>query len=105
MASVFWKIAAWLSLVIGPIIARVLTALGLGVVTYTGIEFALDQFKDHISNSWSGLPYNVASILGMAGFDSAMTIIISAVVSAYGILVVNGAIKKIGFTKGGGGAA
>lgn len=100
MPVLFWKIATFLAFIIGPIVARILAALGMAVVTYTGVEYSLDQFEQYISAQWSGLPANVAGILAMAGFDSAITIMISAVISAYGMVMVNGAIKRIGFKKG-----
>ncbi len=95
------KIAVFLVLIVGPLIARILAALGMGVTVYKGIDIALDQIKEYISSSWSAMPADIAGVLSLAGFDSAMTIIISVCASALAVKFVNGSIKKIGFTKKG----
>lgn len=75
-------IVAWL-LALGPIftnaIARVALAFGVGFAVYSGLDVALDQVKAVALSSYSGLPANVVSMLGLLRVDQALNLILSAV--------------------------
>jgi ABC-type dipeptide/oligopeptide/nickel transport system permease component len=62
-----------------PLVKMVLKALGIGVVSYVGINFILSQITDVIINNALSLPVAVQQILGLMKFDVAVNIILSAV--------------------------
>lgn len=62
-----------------PLVKMVLKALGIGLVSYVGINFILTQITDVIINNALSLPVSVQQILGLMKFDVAVNIILSAV--------------------------
>lgn len=62
-----------------PLVKMVLKALGIGLVSYVGINFILGQITDVIINNALSLPVSVQQILGLLKFDVALNIILSAV--------------------------
>ena len=62
----------------GPIVVRVLTTLGLGVVTYTGFTAVLDVVFGRIQASFSGLPADAAALIFMSGVPAGISIVLSA---------------------------
>ena len=60
------------------IVSKVLLALGLSFVTYTGITIASDKLKDALQNAISGIPSDAYALMTMAGFGNAIGIIFGA---------------------------
>lgn len=60
------------------IVARVLSALGLGVVTYAGVTFVLNQAVAQLHSEIGGVPSDVAQLMGLAGIDVFLSLVISA---------------------------
>lgn len=64
-----------------PIVIRVLATLGLGFVTYTGLDAVVQLAYQMIQTSFNGLPLDIAALVYMSGLPSGMSIILSAVAS------------------------
>lgn len=62
-----------------PIAKMVLKALGIGIVSYVGINLVLTQATDVIINSVLGLPVQVQQLLGLIKLDVAINIVLSAI--------------------------
>lgn len=90
-------IAVFLAMILGPLVARVLAALGLGIVTYNSIEAGVGYLEGQIALLFGGVGGDILSVLRMAGFAEFMSIIFSAWVSVLAIQLVAGAVKKITF--------
>ncbi|WP_404995906.1 DUF2523 domain-containing protein [Burkholderia cepacia] len=52
---------------VGPIAVKALVALGVGVVTVTGIDLALNQAMQWLTSSVGGLPADLANLLALGG--------------------------------------
>lgn len=94
---------AWLftllSTAVVPLAKKLLTALGIGMVTYVGVNFALDQAKAQLMANMSGLPADVAMLMGLFKFDIAINIVLSAVTTRLalaGVDKASGAKKSLG---------
>lgn len=73
---------AFLSLLITslvPLVKMVLKALGVGIVSYVGINLVLTEATDVIMVNILGLPIEVQQILGLLKLDVAVNIILSAI--------------------------
>lgn len=84
----------WATLLLGitgPIVVRVLTTLGLGVVTYTGFSAVLSIVHSQIQGSFNGLPADMAALVFLSGLPQGMAIILSALGARIAFLQV----KKI----------
>jgi anaerobic C4-dicarboxylate transporter len=79
--AAFGSIAAWLLALLETGVGKVLAALGVGWITYTATQSAIDQVKEQVQMAWGELPYNAAVLATMAGFDTAFGILLGAYVA------------------------
>lgn len=74
---------------------RVLIALGIGVVTYTGLDTTLDWLKSQAINSLSGLPADFVSLIAFLKVGVCINIIASATAARFVLQgLTGGAVKK-----------
>ncbi|MCW5222828.1 DUF2523 domain-containing protein [Verminephrobacter aporrectodeae subsp. tuberculatae] len=71
----------------GVLAGRVLIALGISVITYTGITVTLDALKSQAISAFSNLPLEVFSILGVLRVGQCISIVTSAIAAK---LVIDG---------------
>ena len=62
----------------GPIVARVLLTLGVGIVTITGLTALLGGIVANIQASFNGLPTDIMQLVFLSGVPQGMAIILSA---------------------------
>lgn len=81
--------ALWGALIqiVGTLAGRVLVALGIGVVTYTGINASLEALKTQAIGALSGLPPELLGLLGLLKVGQCISIIMSATAAR---LLLNG---------------
>lgn len=101
----FVALFTFLSSIVGPLVAKVLTALGIGLVTYTGITLVMDQARDAIVSNMSATGAAYVAIFGLAKVDVAVNIMLGAVAARAalsGIDKASGSVTKIGSVGKGG---
>jgi hypothetical protein len=81
-------IADWLARITWPLVTRVLSALGMGTVTYVGADTALSAALNQVKASFAGITGEVAQLLAMAGFFDAMAIMSGGIVSGLAWMVL-----------------
>lgn len=69
---------AFLVAIAGSVTKRVVVALGLGLVTYTGFEYMKGQIDDAIDAAFTGLPADTYQIIALAGFVDAIGVWLGA---------------------------
>lgn len=62
----------------GPLAKKVLTALGMGVVSYAAITAALAAVTSAITSAYGSITGDIAAIISLAGFGQAIGIILGA---------------------------
>lgn len=72
---------------VGSLVGRVLLALGLGVVTYTGMSASIDLLKGQAVAAFTGLPAEVLGMLSVMRVGQCISIVTSAILAR---MVVNG---------------
>jgi len=82
------NIAQWLASITWPLVSRVLLAMGIGTVTYTGASTALNSALEAGKNAFAGMSGDVLQLLAMAGFFDAMSIMSGGIVSGLSWLVL-----------------
>lgn len=75
-------LAAFLLSMAAPLVGRVLLALGIGTVTYTGLSALLSSLLSQAKASMQGMAPDVASMVAMAGGFEAMSIMAGGMVTA-----------------------
>jgi hypothetical protein len=63
----------------GPLAKRVLIALGIGTITYVGIDAALSAVVSAIQAQLGGLPSDIIQIITIGGGTTAMSIILGGI--------------------------
>ncbi|MBM2883872.1 DUF2523 domain-containing protein [Chromobacterium phragmitis] len=76
IAAIAWGVVA---LLLETIVSRVITAIGFGMISYSGVSAFLGGIKSSIASSGSSVSSAVASILAMSGFGTAISILFSAI--------------------------
>jgi len=90
-----WIIAVSIGLLakgLESLIGRVIIALGVGVVTATGIDLALSAMKAQTVTALTGIPSQWAQLLGLADIDICASMLMGAVISAFGVRAVAGSL-------------
>lgn len=80
----------------GTFVGQVLISLGIGYVTFTGLDTSLDWVKGQIVTGVGGLPAQAVAVLGAARVGTVLAIVLSAI-TARMLLdgLTGGAIKKM----------
>lgn len=73
------SVAVWLAALLPSLVARVLAALGMGVITVTGFNIAWNQLKAIIISNFQGFPADIAALAGLAGVGTGIGIILGAI--------------------------
>lgn len=82
----------YLASVSAPIAQRVLTGLGIGTITYVGLDATFNVIKTEIITNWGALPSAVLTILTISGIGQAVGIVLGAISAR----VVMMQIKRLG---------
>ncbi len=69
--------------IIVPLVKTVLRWLGVGAVTYMGINLALDTLYTQIVDSFQGADPAVAMLMGIARLDVAINIYMTAILTKF----------------------
>ena len=73
---------AFFATLAGPIAARVLLAMGMGVVTVTGVTAAVDTLKAQIIDNLGAAPMAALQLAGLSGCWVALGLLFGAVTFA-----------------------
>lgn len=74
-------LGAFLLSMVGTLTARVLTSIGVGVVSYAAFNTLATSFTDSVISSFGGTPASVIQILYLCGVGTALNIICSAILT------------------------
>lgn len=83
---------------IGTIVGRVLFSLGMGYVTFSGIDFMFEKIKNQIVSSFEGAGPVILGVLYHAKIDQCISIIFSALLikmTLAGMNKANGTFSSI----------
>lgn len=88
-------LATFLMSMLGPMVLRALTVLGIGTMTFTGVTVALQGLIDMATSNWSSLPSDVLALASIAGIPQCLGIIAGAFVARTGMWVAVSATRWI----------
>jgi hypothetical protein len=72
-----------------PIAKRILAGLGFSVVTFVGVQAAVDGMLTAARSAWAGsLSADVANLIAMAGLNVALSIMAGALVGRVSMLAL-----------------
>lgn len=89
----------WLAAMLGPILAtfigRLIVALGIGAITFTGLDVLVTSLEDQFRTYYSGTGAYVVGILSLGRIDQAVLMLFSAYAARIGIKTVSGAVTRL----------
>lgn len=86
-----------LATVMASLIGRAVLALGIGFVTYKGLNLALEGMQQAAISSVSGIGGDAVSLLGYLWVDKAISVMFSAVTVSLSMRLIAGSVKKMIF--------
>lgn len=93
----FQMLFTFLTTIAQPLVNKVLAGLGIGAISYVGINIMLDQVKSFIISNMGSGASDMLALLGLAKVDIAINIVLSAVTArAVYAGMQSGTIKKVG---------
>lgn len=100
MPALIALLGSFLASALPGIVARILAAVGMGVVSYVGVTALLNQAVSMLHSRVGGLPSDIANLLGIAGFDVFLSLVISAKFGIVSFLIAHRGLKRLTFTEG-----
>lgn len=97
MPLLYSLIALLLSFV-PALVAKVLVASGVGIVSYVGMNALLSRVTTVILASAGAIPSEIGVFLNMAGLDVCISMVLSALTIRLALQTTNGVINKVSFT-------
>ncbi|MBN8454825.1 DUF2523 family protein [Accumulibacter sp.] len=73
--------AAFLLAMAGPLAARVLVSIGVGILTYEGVVLVAGQIQTQVVNLWGQLPLAFTQLAALSGLSTAFGIIIGGILA------------------------
>lgn len=89
------NLGTWLLGLVGPLALRVLTTLGLGTVTFTGVTLAMQGLIDSATSNWASVAADVLALASIAGIPQALGLIAGAMVARVGVWAAVSATKFV----------
>ena len=80
--------------ILPTVVGRVLLALGLTFVAYTGIDTTITFILDNIKASFAGLPADIAEFFAWIWIDKCVTLIFSAYTAAMTFKMAGSTVLK-----------
>lgn len=87
-------IFAFLLAAVVPLAKKIFVALGLSIVTYTGLSLILEQITGYIVSSIGGLPAAGAQLAALFGFHQMVGIILAAITTRLAMTQLTAWVKS-----------
>jgi hypothetical protein len=88
--------AAFLMALVAPLARQILVSLGIGLITFVGMDAAIGGALSAAKSALAGLPAAVTAVMAMAGFFTAFSIIAGAMVARVSLI----SLKRFGRVTG-----
>ena len=82
------NMTGWVLSLVEPIVGRILTALGVGVVSYAALSTVLNQALGAAKSAMGGLSGDALGLVQLAGVPDAMSIIAGALMTRVSLMVL-----------------
>lgn len=93
VATVVWAAQIFIAAII-PLVFKTLAALGIGFVTYQGLQVITGAVQTHIFNILTVLPPRAQGLLGLMDVGTAINILFSAITTRAIVSGWSGGSKK-----------
>lgn len=80
---------------VGPIVTRVLLALGIGFMAVAGVDLALDQTIQWMTQSVGGLGGDLANVLALGGVGEGISYVLGALSARVSFYLLTSATRMV----------
>lgn len=87
------NVAAWLLTLVGPLVFRIVAALGFTAVTYTGVTALINQLVSTAQSNWSSIPTAVLQLCTLSGIPQVLGMIFGAYMARVAMWAAVGAAR------------
>lgn len=84
-----------LATAMGSLIGRAIIALGIGFVAYKGIDLGIEQLRQQVMSSITGVPGQALQLVGYLWLDKALTVVFSGIGVALSMRALGGTVKRV----------
>lgn len=95
IAMLIMNIAGVLLTLCGPLVSRVLIALGISYVGYTGAEAGFAVMFQEVKSAFGGVSSDIVNFLAFMYVDKALSVIASSYVAGLAVKSASGVIQKM----------
>lgn len=92
LLAMLWS---WLASILPALISKILLAIGIGFVTYQGIDVMFSSIEAAIITILGGVSADIIKIFGLARVDEMLSIVLSAHAIRIALVTVGGGIKRM----------
>lgn len=89
------NVAAWLLTLVGPLVVRVIAALGFTAVTYTGVTALINQLVSTAQSNWSSMPTAVLQLCALSGIPQVLGMVFGAYMARVAMWAAVGAARYV----------
>jgi hypothetical protein len=89
---------SFLLTLVPALVAKILLATGIGVVSYVGIQALLSNLTAVVLSNAGSVTADMAGILGMLRMDVCISMVLSALSIRIALQTANGVLSKVSFT-------
>jgi hypothetical protein len=87
--TILGALAFFFSASIGPLLKRALVAIGIGTITYTGMDVAFGAARDLVISNYGAMGAATAGLVSLAGVGQAFGIILGALSARVGLTIMS----------------
>jgi len=78
----------WLVALAGPVVRQALVSIGVGTITFVGLQSAVTSALNGAKSAVGGMPADIASIVAMAGIFTALSILAGGVMAGVSLMIL-----------------
>ena len=82
------NLVGWLLALVWPLAKKVLLALGIGVLTYSGLTLLATQAQNEIIALWGQVPASMANMAALLGIPQSIGVILGGVTARVALISV-----------------
>ncbi len=95
LSTLFTRLWAFILFALPAILKKILGYLGLGLATFTGFNFLLDELEQFVFNRFNNLPSDILNILLLTKLDIGISILFGCMSVAIAIKVATKSVSVV----------
>ncbi len=95
LSTLFTRLWAFILFALPAVLKKILGYFGLGLATFTGFNFLIDQLEQFVFNRFNSIPADILNILLLTKVDVGLSILFSSMSVAIAIKVATKSVSVV----------